>query len=115
MISLRLNDLGLSAARGPVSIQGSTIRMSRPEDEKDALTIRLTDWLGASTATATDVDTHGLTVTNSGVTANIWTLAVEGVGYANLKVTASDGRVWWGRVENVDPLRSPYADRYRYR
>ena len=114
MISVRLNDLGLSAARGPVSIQGSTIRMSRPEDEKDILTIRLSDWLGASTAT-TSVETHGLEVTDSGVTAGVWTLAVEGVGYANLKVTASDGRIWWGRVENVDPLRAPYADRYRYR
>lgn len=115
MISVRLTDLGLTSLRGRASVQGDTIRMSLPEDAKDTLAIRLTDWLGASTVSASNVETHGLEVTDSGVTANVWTLAVSGVGYANLKATASDGRVWWGRLENVDPLRAPYADRYRYR
>lgn len=115
MISVRLNDLGLTSLRGRASVQGDTIRMSLPEDAKDTLTVRLSDWLGASTVSASSVETHGLEVTDSGVAANVWTLSVSGVGYANLKATASDGRVWWGRVENVDPLRAPYADRYRYR
>jgi len=115
MISLRLNDIGLIALRGRASVQGDTIRMALAEDAKETMTIRLTDWLGASTVSASSVETHGLEVTDSGITANVWTLAVSGVGYANLTVTASDGHIWWGRLENVDPQRAPYADRYWYR
>lgn len=113
-ISVRLNDLGLTAARGRVSIQGDMMRMSMAEDASETMTIRLTDWLGASSVSATSAETHGLDVVDSGVASNVWTLRLSGVGYANLKATASDGRVWWGRVENVDPQRAPYADRYRY-
>ena len=115
MISMRMNDLGAVALRGRASVQANLIRLSLPEENVEALEIKMGDWLGAATASATTIETHGLDVTDNGVTANVWNMEIGGSGYANLKVTASDGRVWYVTVENVDPRRAPYADRYRYR
>lgn len=114
-VSILTNDLGDLAARGRVSIQRNLVRMAMPEDAVEAVNITLTGWLNGATLSASEIETHGLTVTNNGVTLNVWGIEVEGVGHARLTATANDGRKLVTIVENVDPERSPWADRYRYR
>ncbi len=94
MISVRLNDMGLMSLRGRASVRSDLIRMSLPEDTVESVEIKLAPWLGSATVASRTIEAHGLTITDYGVTSNVWNFQTSGVGYANLKVTASDGRAF---------------------
>lgn len=108
-----LNELGQITARGECSVQYRTIHVARPRDEKETLTLDLTNWLGSATLSSRSIEEYGTDATDGGVSSNVWTVQFTTDGYADLFATASDGRIWSGQIHMVDTACGPWINRYR--
>lgn len=107
-----LTELGDIALRGNASVMYRTISLARPRNEKEAITLDLTNWLNGATLSSRTIEEFGTNVTDNGVSSNVWSLLVDSDGYADLFAVASDGREWSGSIHMIDTANGPYRDRY---
>lgn len=107
-----LNELGDIALRGNGSVQHRTIKIARPYQEKETITIDLTNWLNGATLSSRSISEYGMDTTDNGVTSLVWSISVTKDGCAELLATASDGRKWAGVLEMVDTGSGPWRDYY---
>lgn len=105
-VTARLNHKGDIAARGDCTVTGRRIQLARPTDETEEVSINFADWLtadGASdTVSARAIANNGTTVTEVSYGSSTWLVTITNEGYARLKVTTSDGRVWSGVLAMVE-------------
>lgn len=107
-----LSELGDIALRGNASVQSRKIKLARPYQDTETVTIDLTNWLNGSTLSSRSVSQHGASVTDNGVSSNVWSLTITQDGWCELLATASDGRKWAGVLEMVDTTSAPWRDYY---
>lgn len=101
-VSARLNHRGEIALRGDASVLGRRIQLARPTDEVEEVSIVITDWLSGDTASSRSIANNGTTVTEVSYGSDTWLMTITNEGYARLKITASDGRVWSGVLAMVE-------------
>jgi hypothetical protein len=111
LITARITEQGKLAARGDVSVQDRTLKLQRPLDSIEDVSIDFTTWLNGAAYTSYDIDAGGLTITGDSVTSNVLSFKAEHSGRAQISILASTGKQWsgwldmseeWGRARIYD-------------
>lgn len=103
-VTVVLNDLGRLMLRGRAAIVNDAIVLATPKNTVTAITLDLTRWLAGAALSSRAIAARGMTLTDQGVASNVWSLEASRTGDAELKATASDGRVFVTYVQAEETL-----------